>query len=94
MARGATGYRIILALLTSAPMAFIAYGPVGLTAPPDLQRQAVRDEASGRIIVGAEPSRSFRTAALPQPKKPPVPTETSTPQPDKRSKRSVAFGLY
>jgi hypothetical protein len=101
MARGATGYRIILTFVASAPMALIAVAqaPAVVPSPPAPVFETVRANADvidlyGRVQFGAKvvvpPSRS---AALPRQKKP-APTETSTPQPDKRSKRSVAFAIY
>jgi lipoprotein-anchoring transpeptidase ErfK/SrfK len=53
-----------------------------------------RVRIGAKVVVLPGGARASKSAALPRPKQPEPATETSLPPPDKRSKRSLAFGLY
>lgn len=82
MTGGACNNRI-LALLLIAPFAILPHDDVNA-------RSSAKAEAAA---VEASQQRPIRTAALPREKKPASPVETSAPRPDRKTKKSLAFGL-
>ena len=94
MASGASGYRIFV-LFLAGPLASIAYdGLAASTTAVDRAAPPASVAPHDQVAPGWTITASPKFAALPRPKKPEPATETSTPRPDKRSVRSLAFGLH